>query len=651
MAVVVTGPFTIVAIVSIAVATVPMVAQGDVEDDAVALYREQPICLHGARTDEVDRLPGIATATARRLVDIAAARPAWTIDDLADSLCLTPEQRLILLLCTAVDCRRTVVHGVLTARATGRIDDVRGVRDDIWLGPAVDAVQRLDVRWDGWRLSVVGNRVAGEDAAYAWIGGAVQIPGAGWWAILGDFRPSVGLGLVLGRSGRGSRPSDADVTGTVRPWTSSSRYGALRGAAATRVDSIGGAALTTTIFVSRRPFSTTQDSTGTVTAIRRESTVRTAVEATKPRIREDGAGIVAGIVLPSWSATVYGFLLDYDRPIDTRASWAPVGRGGLAFGLTTSFSGYRGLSAITDIARSPSGAIAAMAMIDWSAHGRGRITLRGRYVGADYRAPYGNAETDATSVANEAGIGIGFYGLRFAAWRVDATIDLRQSLARTFGVPAIVDGLTVDLTGSVRLAPRTTGTVRLSLDDEDDGLRPDGVDRTLSVPRQRLRCRLAVQRQWPSMAIYGRLDAVRCAWDHHRRTETGVAATLGVRWTASRWAIAGQWTVHRAPTVESAPYVTVTVAPGATLSSAMTGNGSRTLLRGTVDILPWLSITATWQTTVSVSRLHLGSGAMETSGPLDRRVTVQITTRFHHEPAVDLPRRVAVDDEASTRLE
>jgi len=88
--------------------------------DALDRFRDNRICLVTATTSDVVMIPGFTSQLASRLLKLvhAGVRDSRT---LADTLCLSVEQHLLMDLCTTTDCSRGVD---LFASARSRLQSI-----------------------------------------------------------------------------------------------------------------------------------------------------------------------------------------------------------------------------------------------------------------------------------------------------------------------------------------------------------------------------------------------------------------------------------------------------------------------------------------------------------------------------------------------
>lgn len=189
--------------------------------DALDRFREDPLCLRCATASTLTQLPGISRRTATRITSACRSASITTIDELADSVCASPEQFLMLTACATLTCScMTMIRSVRTRTR---------VRSDA----ASPYSARVDVsHLYGTAGVTVFNR---SDRTYAsgWLTASfstVEIS-------LGDLAFQSGTGLLLGtartlmRRGVDVLPASTPLA-SARPWPSVAFDNAPRGVTA-----------------------------------------------------------------------------------------------------------------------------------------------------------------------------------------------------------------------------------------------------------------------------------------------------------------------------------------------------------------------------------------------------------------------------------
>ncbi|MBC8124236.1 MAG: hypothetical protein H7X70_00755 [Candidatus Kapabacteria bacterium] len=190
--------------------------------DVLERRREDPLCLHCCKAQDLTEIPGIGKRTAFAIIRAVNSGTITSIEHLADTLCLTSDQFVLLTSCTSLTC----ACGGLINRADAFIR--------LPTRATSTAVARLDVRH---ALGRVG-------ATYALRGYAGEQV-SGFWAtariedvdiVVGDFALRFNSGLIMG-SARGLARNATDILSSsstswqMRPWTSTITDGLQRGIA------------------------------------------------------------------------------------------------------------------------------------------------------------------------------------------------------------------------------------------------------------------------------------------------------------------------------------------------------------------------------------------------------------------------------------
>lgn len=627
--------------------------------DALETYRHAPLCLRTCSKEELEAIPGFSWPLSGRLLAIVRNDSTTTIDRIADTLCLTIAQRILLHACTTLDCWQGAPAILMASwRGSTRLTEIAATQDSLWLGPATDATLRADVRYGTHRLALVAARAAGEPQLVEHIGGSLAIDASillpcTATVLVGDFSPSFGQGLVFGTAAdvRGpwtSALAPRTMDAAVRPWTSAQRYGGLRGGAL--VVSIG--SLHGSLATSRRNLIGTirTDASGEyASAIDRVMARRTLAERTRTNIAEHIDMATVGMTLGKTRVDLLAAKFHYSVELRSTAASVLPGRGGtfVAASLSTPI---RGSMFGGEIARGAEGDIAIAA--GWTKQWTGAKTILAlRCIPAAYRAPYAATRTDATAVSNEVGVTLGAT-VRFPDGRCDAVADVRQTLDRTYGVPARVFGMTFDCLGTVRLGHATMVGWRVFWERETDGQRDSMLGRTIATQRERLRCRLdAAKRVTGPLSLRIRLDVGRVSWDVLRPTELGLALTTSARYVGPRISIGVQWSVFSTDSYESAITVGEVTMPGTLRSVAFIGAGSRMATTVRMRIVDHLDVYGALTNAQRMDVQRMGSGPTETAGPRDVRISLGVVVRIQRDPPTNFLRSVLVDDEAGTGLE
>lgn len=147
---------------------------------------------------------------------MARADSTRSIDGIADSLCLTPDQRVMLFSCTTMELSPAPLHLLVRCRT-----------DD-----AMACMQRTMLTTSLGSLTMVSARTAQESWSNTFMSASLRTSIAGWTIAAGDVRMTAGRGLVFGaQTFAGSTVVNSAQTvhdARMQAWTSTMRTGYMR---------------------------------------------------------------------------------------------------------------------------------------------------------------------------------------------------------------------------------------------------------------------------------------------------------------------------------------------------------------------------------------------------------------------------------------
>lgn len=553
--------------------------------DAVEHFRQQPLCLRASAVDDLVLLPGITRPLAARMLRVAAKHPTWTVERIADSLCLSLPQRLMLMLCVTTLCDTTQWSFASSLR----------------LSSADDATSRLSLRYGSWRLDALASRSEHDPPVVGHVGASIRTHVAGTEVLLGDVRPRVGTGLIMGSAGAsyGGVAPPSDDPFTVRAWTSRQRRGFLRGGAVCRRDTFGSRVLHSLAAAGARTLLTRVDAEQRVVRIDDAASMLASPPEGSTAVRESVFGGSIALADTDWFAGAAAWSILYDHPLHTAAATDVVGSGGLSWSL------YGGTFRETD-------GVAWEAAVD--ARGRTGVVIQGslqvaptqlhaavRWLSAGYRAPFGDAPSTSAAASNEFGLTCSAALRPRVGTRVDVVIDVRRTLDRTYAVPRPVRGVSLDVMARQRLSRSGAIHLRGRIDNADDAVRADGIARTLTAFRTRLRLRLGMD--WQSslpLTVTCGLHANHARWSGHHAPINGYALTVRCRYRPWPWlGILAQQSMYDASGIDAAAYVSESPMPGMLRTPVLVGRGTRSLVGLRLQLLPTISL---WAAAVNAER-------------------------------------------------
>lgn len=529
--------------------------------DALDRFRDNRICLVTATTSDVVMIPGFTSQLASRLLKLvhAGVRDSRT---LADTLCLSVEQHLLMDLCTTTDCSR---GDDLFASARSRLQSI-SQRE-----PAYST--RIDVTSDVARIG--GVRTLGVDTAMSyWASARYQNHSM----VVGAYGISHGLGLVTGGSARfgGSlvgRARATDITPSMRSWTSSWTDNAFRGGALTlSIDT-------------------------TITSV-----------WWSHQLRADRHEHVLGVstYIPTTMADVALACLqyNYDRPSESVAQ--RVIRDTTATYI--SIAGQRSLGGVdlrSEFAITQTGY--AWLTIAEAPFAPFTVIFSARSISPDYRAPMSSSITDASAVSNEDGVLFGALG-RIGRWRTAMSLDLHRRPSRSYGRPLSARGFDL-LVDAVRTAGPIDFALRCRWESDEDGWRPRPSDHTHMTIRNRWTVRADVTTTVGALTLRSRLDVRRLSTTDERPIRAGSLIYVDVRWKPMQsFSLRSRLTSWTSDVFDVAPYAAEQEAEGMMRTLVATGTGMSWTIGGRwavfSNITLWMSASSTYSRNTNTTTLR-----------------------------------------------
>lgn len=185
--------------------------------DAVDRFRADPLPLRSITATDLLVLPGFSRTTASAVIRLARSDSTLSIDGIADSLCLSPDQRVMLFSCATMQPAAVPIRVIMRAR----------------LDASMSMMQRTMITTPIGSFTTTTVRASQENIADGFLSGSFRTSLGGWTMMAGDMRLSCGRGLVFGGAtfaGTAVVNSAAVMhDARIAPWTSTMRTGYLRG--------------------------------------------------------------------------------------------------------------------------------------------------------------------------------------------------------------------------------------------------------------------------------------------------------------------------------------------------------------------------------------------------------------------------------------
>lgn len=551
--------------------------------DVLERRREEPLCLACCNAHDLTEIPGISQRTARAIVRSVDAGGISSISALCDTLCLTPDQFILFTSCTTLQC----TCGGLIRSASARI---RMPTAASGMG-----LVRLDIDHAVGRAGVL----------YAQpLDATPSITGAWATATIGNVRMAIGdvalrmaTGLIMGTSSGLTRsPAEivrsTDGTFAMRPWTSTSQEGALRGL---------------------------------------------VLHAPLPIIRTEFTGIMGRSVDDGVATTTYACSFTHIVP-----------KGNVSLSaVSTLHSSYGSLSATQNLGNTTiRGELAFDENLRWSGHLHGEYIMSQANVGfslwrysPDIKPPFGTSSGTSSAPTNHAGMLI---YVRTSPWRTSTllgSISYGGRLSRSHLNPLPTSSL--DITTDLQTRPwrGVSISARLRYERSADAISIDDVRRmdVSSFLMGRIDVDVPLAR-----AVQGRFrcDLRNVSWRSLPVADHGTLLFLDVRWLLQPdITIRGRWTQFSSTSGSIAPRMLDATVVGAFRTVVANGKGARWTIAVRWQIAPWIAVSGVY---------HDDRRVVDGAARTDRSALFQIDLRLR---AVGRREFIAIDDESGTRLE
>ncbi len=525
--------------------------------DAIERFREDPLCLPCITPTELTIIPGFGRTTVSRILKAVEAGVP-TLEAIADTACLSIDQRVLLLLCTSLNCS-----------CAPRLQNVRTrIRGSVADGSMPDVTARIDVATDLGRTGAVFRRNAAGDVSGGWL--LLDTPLAS--IALGDVSVGSGLGLVQGGGGGFGRTilgrlSAADVTPRLRPWTSTYRDGSQRGI---------GIILHPTLNSSSAHVlgSWSRTDVGTRTEHQANASLMATIDA-----------VTAGLTMQH---------LAYNGRTESTSMQTVPQSNRTLLSAVADFSGpVRQLTAECAIDDSMRTAFTIVGSTVF----HGTHLLAGvRWAHPSIRNPYASPVSSLSSLGNEAGICLGLRLRGTQHLYVEGMVDVHSILSRSYGRPLPSYGMDVVLDGLFRFNRTMELSWRLRYEADDEGWKPPESAAILLQQRHRATTRAHMVAQVaPTLRLAGRLDIRNVWYQYQAENELGVVAYTDVMWTPHHSIrFSARVTAFQAPSIESAAYTMETPLVGLPRTVAGTGNGTRLMATCRYTPSSWCAVSVAY---------------------------------------------------------
>jgi len=519
--------------------------------DALERFRDDPICLPCINATDLTVLPGIGRHTSSRIIALVRSG-VRDLDFIADSLCLSLDQRIILNACVQTDCSCGPTLKYALARTRLRVVD----------GITPDKLIRVDVDSDVGRIGGFVRNVYDSTTYGLW----TRLTVGPMSLFAGNYTIRAGQGLLLGggsfaRSALQASAS-ADIAPHIRPWTSTWLDAAQLGVGVSYSDSVAGSP------------------TDIVVAVARRATL------TSSYLHFNVAGSVS-VGSSTFGGTAYTNAFDK----------------GFSFSTETVVDGATVRSEIMLDTALNSGIVV-------SARGN-KCIASVRWLHPQLHSPFGASPSASSIVANNAGLTLGVQsslhlrGMK-RPLQLESLIDLHSTLTNSYGRPLPARGIDILVDAVQPISKQTSFAARLRFEREEDGLREPDTDKTTMQLLTRLTARgdVTVQAS-PTVRLRMRVDL------RFRSIETGMLMFVDAMWQPSEHiTVRHRTTMFRAASIDVAGYTAELETDGSMRTFVGSGTGTHSIT--TLRFEPWsgVALGIAYSTTVR-NDITTSSGAVQ----------------------------------------
>ena len=532
--------------------------------DALERFRDEPLCLPCIDATELTILPGIGHQTASRIIklvtsqkltssDLHPASDAHSIDFIADSLCLSLDQRIILTACTSVNCACPPELHYALARTRIRSAD----------GVLPDATTRIDVDADIGRAGGFVRKTSDTALYGMWLQSHIG-PLA---FIAGNYTIQSSHGLLFGGSAFARSAiqtvSSVDITPRFRPWTSTWQDGSFFGGAVSYTDTIAHIP-TQALFA----VSTTEIN---------DVTFKSALNFNSALNADLGGAsfCVAMHSTPQQTLVSLATDLDFSSSRVFEKGSRVFEKGSRVF----EFSSFRVLGEF--LYNSISG-LSAVVSSSVMIHNTKLIAL----------ARWTLLETGLT-------IGTQFKTGARNPWRVETTLDIHGTLTKSYGSPLPARGFDLIVDIERQFLKGAVFVARIRYEREGEGMKLEGSDNRMMGTRMRYTTRADVSVQaTPTLRIRMRADARVAQYDLERESDIGLLLYADVMWQPTKkLTFRHRTSVFRSTSIDVAAYTAELETDGSMRTFVGSGVGTHALTTLRWNFISALTISIAYSST------------------------------------------------------
>jgi len=609
--------------------------------EEIEYLRANPIILSKSDAQTIATIPSISIQKAvkikRFISNAKKSKIQLDFNTLREVASLSDMELFFLQLCTQIDDRLAdelaKAKGFYRARSLNRMQAIRGLEEDRYVGDGQGFYQRILARTKSYQASVTTSKNVGEPSLFERYGAFLQYAADSTKLIVGDFSLDIGMGNILWR-GFGTRKGldaiapIANFGSGIRPVSSFIPSGRFRGVAFQKEGKIiDELALSVGAFLSQNSLSANVQENQFVSSVSSYPYFRTQNERrNKNSLQENAFGSFAGLTYNRLSVGGVIYNLSYDKELQTVSKAQILGENAT---LASVFGMYKSEDLVLSFETSKDGennsANRVGALVNWEGMEFG---MQYRNIDNNFRSPHGFNFGESATVSNEQGLYTGF-AYKFENMRLSMYVDYYATNGATFYISQQSRG--VDLFSNFEY--KFDGGVlnlRFKFEDKSDFLSNSTTNSRDIFFKNRTALRIDYSKKitW-DISLRLVAENTHISFQDFKPREQGLLMFGEVWYDVFEFLkLQCRATYFSSDSFDSGIWIYEYIAPGNAQVINMFGQGERMFITAILKPIDGLNIRARYARLSKSNVQRMGSSWEQTYIPRDDRLTVQLDFSF-----------------------
>jgi len=594
--------------------------------------------LNESKAEDLMRLPGISYVLAEKIIGFVKKYPDCNFRMMSDSLEITPEQAIILNLCTNIKIVQKNYGFSSRLRNEHQLNKIYGFEEGVFQGSRLDLYQKYQAFYKSSSVSLIMSKRRGEIKLTDFTGGYLRSEIAGYKFILGDYYSSVGFGGILWK-GLGSRKG-ADVISPavqygsgIMPNNSSIENSFFRGLAVSKNFVISEfSQLKAQMQFALSPRSGSLDSTGRISSLYPSGLFRTQDEISKRNtFTEKSCGTVLEYSLTNLKIGANAIYLGYNKSLS-----ADTGAGLMKkTGILSSLYGYYNFSEVTiggEVSRDALNNFGATGGLQYETP-KFSAALNIRSFGTDFNSPYGYMFGESYNPINQTGLYIGLNYRQSEKLEFAAYLDIYKSLKPIANSLYPVKGTDYFMQTKCSFSEYYILTFRVQYENKTDNMLDAELNKRLIFQKSGTSLRLDFLQRFPeNISTRFRLESCFKSFENLRNSESGYSAFCEINWEILSFLKTGcRFSYFSTQSYETAIWEFEGVVPGLMPTRVLYGDGIKFIAFAGFHPIKEISFWIVWQYFEKYNTQSLGTGYNVILNNNDRKLLFQLEAAFYSE--------------------